>query len=123
MSSRPKNTENPLKEDRHGLQKAATNFVNRLKSLHSPVGERFLAVVYFDEAHTLHTDEAHTLHTDEAHTLHTDGAHNFRTLSQSYVRNPYFALMHAMSCIVNEAIFFCIPVYKRQPLFICPHGC
>jgi hypothetical protein len=65
------------------LREAAKELMNCLKTLHGSVENKFLAVVYFDEAHTLHTN----------------------TL-QPNVRNPYFALMHAMSAIDDAAIFF-----------------
>jgi hypothetical protein len=76
-----------LQEDQVSLLAVTTKFIERLKNLHGPVEKKFMAVVYFDEAHTLHTDQS-------------------CTSLRPHTRNPYFALMHAMSNIAHKPIFF-----------------
>jgi hypothetical protein len=65
---------------------AATAFSLRLNDLHGDVEDKFLAIVYFDEAHTLQN-----VGEDDR-------------LSKG--RNPYFALMHVLSTLENAPIFF-----------------
>jgi hypothetical protein len=63
------------------LTKAAHAFCNRLTQLHGPIANKFFAIVSFDEAHTLQR-------------------------SGVPGRNPYFALMHVLSTLVENHIFF-----------------
>jgi hypothetical protein len=64
---------------------AANAFTSCLNELHGDVGDRFLAVVYFDEAHTLQ---------------------NVGSEHQPEGRNPYFALMHVLTALESIPIFF-----------------
>jgi hypothetical protein len=65
------------------LVEAAGCLTLRLKHLHGAGGDKFLAVAYFDEAHTLQD-----------------------TSNDEHGRNPYFYLMHVLSTIENSSIFF-----------------
>jgi hypothetical protein len=63
----------------HRLKEAAKSFLTRLAQLQEGNNCKFSAIVYFDEAHTFQTP---------------------------YSRYPYFAIMHALSTIVDLPIFF-----------------
>ena len=65
------------------LERAATALTTRLRQLHGDIYDKFLAVVYFDESHTL---------------LDQGGG--------QAGRQPYFSLMHTLSLVSGKAIFF-----------------
>jgi hypothetical protein len=67
---------------RNRLVQAAETFYCRLNKLHGHVRNKFKAIVYFDEAHTL------------------------QVAVQDKGRSPYFALMHVLSTLANTPIFF-----------------
>ena len=68
---------------RNRLVQAASRFSERLIELHGKVEDKYLAIAYFDEAHTLQ-----------------------QVQEGSTGRNPYFALMHVLSTIEQLPIFF-----------------
>jgi hypothetical protein len=70
---------------RESLIKAATGFTSCLNALHGDVGDHFLAIVYFDEAHTLQNVDTKLY--PEGHT-------------------PYLALMHVLRELRDIPIFF-----------------
>jgi hypothetical protein len=65
---------------------AADTFSHRLIELHGNVGGGFLAIAYFDEAHTMRN-------------VREDA-------NQSKGGNAYFALMHVLSTLESAPIFF-----------------
>jgi len=65
---------------------AASTFSRRLIELHGVVGDKFLAVAYFDEAHSMRNIR--------------------KDANQSKGGNPYFALMHVLSTLESAPIFF-----------------
>ncbi|KAG7091989.1 hypothetical protein E1B28_008376 [Marasmius oreades] len=80
---KPTNVQNPLRERRTALRAAATSLVERLQDLYGRVTDKFCAIVYFDEAHTLFPSNG--------------GLHKC---------TPYFALMTVLNMIRDKRIFF-----------------
>ena len=66
------------------MRNAAYALRSRLNELHGDTGHKFVAIVYFDEAHTLQNERR----------------------DNSSRRSPYFALMHVLTALVDTPIFF-----------------
>ncbi|HEV7737360.1 MAG TPA: hypothetical protein VGO47_08345 [Chlamydiales bacterium] len=64
---------------------AAENLVTRLKQLHGAINDKFLVMVYFDEAHTLQEPQK---------------------IYPEIIRNSYFSLLCALNALCEVPIFF-----------------